>query len=43
MRRHSMIDIRRDLSTPGAERLWYLGDAFRAGMTIEEIHSLSRH
>ncbi len=33
--------IRRDLSTPGAERIWYVGDAFRAGMTVEEVFDLS--
>jgi len=26
------------LKTPNAERLWYLGDALRSGMTVEEIH-----
>ncbi len=29
--------IRRDLSTPGAERIWYVADAFRAGMSVEEV------
>jgi len=33
--------IRRDLSTPGAERIWYVGDAFRAGMSIDEVFDLS--
>lgn len=33
--------IRRDLSTPGAERIWYVGDAFRAGMTVDEAFDLS--
>lgn len=33
--------IRRDLSTPGAERIWYVADAFRAGMTVEEVHEQS--
>ena len=33
--------IRRDLSTPGAERIWYVGDAFRAGMTVNEVYDLS--
>ena len=33
--------IRRDLSTPGANRIWYLGDAFRAGMTVDEVFDLS--
>ncbi|HEX4937473.1 MAG TPA: carbamoyl-phosphate synthase large subunit [Candidatus Kapabacteria bacterium] len=26
------------LKTPGPNRIWVLGDAFRAGLTIEEIH-----
>lgn len=33
--------IRRDLSTPGAERIWYVGDAFRAGMSVDEVFDLS--
>ncbi|MBX2808395.1 MAG: carbamoyl-phosphate synthase large subunit [Cellvibrionaceae bacterium] len=33
--------IRRDLSTPGAERIWYVGDAFRAGMSLDEVFDLS--
>ncbi|EAT12713.1 carbamoyl-phosphate synthase large subunit [Bermanella marisrubri] len=28
-----------ELNTPGAERIWYIGDAFRLGMTVEEIFS----
>ena len=38
---NAMTRIRRDLSTPGAERIWYLGDAFRAGMTVDEVYDLS--
>ncbi len=34
--------LSRELSNPGAERIWYIGDAFRFGMTLEEIHELSR-
>ncbi|WP_027329975.1 carbamoyl-phosphate synthase large subunit [Marinimicrobium agarilyticum] len=34
--------LRRELSTPGAERLWYLGDAFRTGMSVEEAYELSK-
>jgi len=34
--------IRRDLTTPGAERIWYVGDAFRAGMTVEEVFQTSK-
>ncbi len=37
----AMTRIRRDLSTPGAERIWYVADAFRAGMTIEEVFEAS--
>ncbi len=37
----AMSQIRRDLSTPGAERIWYVGDAFRAGMTVDEAFDLS--
>ncbi|MFI5323999.1 MAG: carbamoyl-phosphate synthase large subunit [Thermodesulfobacteriota bacterium] len=33
--------IRERLSTPNAERLWYIADAFRQGMDIEEIYSLT--
>jgi carbamoyl-phosphate synthase large subunit len=29
------------LRTPNWERLWYLGDAFRSGMTVEEIYRAS--
>ena len=33
--------LKQELRVPGAERLWYLGDAIRFGMTIDEIHALS--
>ncbi|SHF12477.1 carbamoyl-phosphate synthase large subunit [Microbulbifer donghaiensis] len=33
--------LRRELSVPGAERIWYVGDAFRMGMTVEQIYELS--
>ena len=26
-----------ELNVPGAERLWYIGDAFRAGMTVDDL------
>lgn len=32
-----MSQIRRDLSTPGAERIWFVADAFRAGMSVDEV------
>src|SRR5690606_17138748 len=34
--------IRRELTTPGAERIWYVGDAFRLGMTVEEVFEASK-
>ncbi|UZE96844.1 carbamoyl-phosphate synthase large subunit [Alkalimarinus alittae] len=36
--RESLI---REMKTPSAERVWYVGDAFRAGMSIEEIYEYS--
>ncbi|WP_372987797.1 carbamoyl-phosphate synthase large subunit [Marinobacter sp.] len=29
--------LTQELNVPGAERLWYIGDAFRSGMTVEEV------
>ncbi|HQQ75617.1 MAG TPA: carbamoyl-phosphate synthase large subunit, partial [Pseudomonadales bacterium] len=29
--------VRRELKIPGAERLWYVADAFRLGMSVDEI------
>ncbi|MFP5345136.1 MAG: carbamoyl-phosphate synthase large subunit, partial [Gammaproteobacteria bacterium] len=34
--------IRHELRVPGAERLWYLADALRAGLSAQEVHELSR-
>jgi len=33
--------IRGKLQNPNAQRLWYIGDAFRLGMSTEEIYHLS--
>ena len=30
-----------ELREPGAERIWYIGDAFRMGMSVEEIFNLT--
>ncbi|MCK9595048.1 MAG: carbamoyl-phosphate synthase large subunit [Candidatus Omnitrophica bacterium] len=35
-------ELRAKLMTPNAERLFYIGDAFRLGMTVEQIHGLSK-
>ncbi|TQV74515.1 carbamoyl-phosphate synthase large subunit [Exilibacterium tricleocarpae] len=37
----AMISIRRDLSTPGAERIWFVADAFRAGMSVDDVFEAS--
>ncbi|MFL0810319.1 MAG: carbamoyl-phosphate synthase large subunit [Agarilytica sp.] len=34
--------IRRELSIPGGERIWYVGDAFRSGMSVEEVFEQSK-
>jgi carbamoyl-phosphate synthase large subunit len=35
-------DVRQALRQPNAERIFYIGDAFRAGMDIEEVYRLTR-
>jgi carbamoyl-phosphate synthase large subunit len=37
----AMDTLRHNLRVPGPERIWYVGDAFRAGMTVEQIFELS--
>ena len=37
-----MAVLRREVKEPGPERLFYLADAFRAGLSAEEVHALSR-
>src|SRR5687767_8019168 len=34
--------IEEELGDPGPDRIYYVADAFRAGMSIEEIHELTR-
>ena len=33
--------IENELGDPGPERIWYVADAFRCGMSIDEVHALS--
>ena len=33
--------IKAELLTPSSKRLWYLGDAFRQGMSIDQVYRLS--
>ncbi|PKO64403.1 MAG: carbamoyl phosphate synthase large subunit, partial [Betaproteobacteria bacterium HGW-Betaproteobacteria-17] len=35
-------EIEAELMSPGPDRIWYVGDAFRAGMSMQEIHALSK-
>ncbi len=33
--------LRKELRSPGAERMWYIADAFRAGWSVEEVGDLT--
>jgi len=33
--------LMQELRVPGAERVWYIGDAFRSGMTLDEVFELT--
>ena len=33
-------ELREQLSDPGAERIWFVGDAFRAGMSVDDVFDL---
>jgi len=33
--------LRRELKEPGPDRIFHVADAFRAGMTVEDVHGLS--
>ncbi|MDH4133237.1 MAG: carbamoyl-phosphate synthase large subunit [Gammaproteobacteria bacterium] len=34
--------LMQELRVPGAERVWYIGDAFRFGMTLDEVFELTK-
>ena len=34
--------LKRELTVPGADRIWYVADAFRAGKSVAEIFDLTR-
>ena len=34
--------IYNELGHPGAERIWYLADAMRSGMTMGEVHEITK-
>ncbi len=33
--------LRQELRNPGPDRLWYLGDAFRVGLSVDEVYELT--
>ncbi|AZQ11382.1 carbamoyl-phosphate synthase large subunit [Shewanella khirikhana] len=37
----AMQKIRHELKEPGADRIWYIGDAFRAGLSVDDIFALT--
>jgi carbamoyl-phosphate synthase large subunit len=36
-----LVKLRRELKEPGPERIFHLADAFRAGMSVDDVHALS--
>ncbi|MCX8072960.1 MAG: carbamoyl-phosphate synthase large subunit [Candidatus Binatia bacterium] len=38
----NQAELEQKLRRPNARRLWYLAEAFRAGMSVEQVHALSR-
>ena len=34
--------LERELGEPGPERIWYVGDAFAAGWSLEEVHQFTK-
>src|SRR5690349_3698453 len=36
-----MSVLKRELTVPGAERIWYVADAMRAGMSVEDIFGMT--
>ncbi|PCE68053.1 carbamoyl-phosphate synthase large subunit [Salinivibrio sp. YCSC6] len=37
----ALTRIRHELKEPGAERIWYIADAFRAGMSVDGVFNLT--
>jgi len=34
--------LEKELGAPGPDRIWYVGDAFAQGMSVEEVHDLTK-
>jgi len=39
---HGAADVRQKISVPNWERIWYIADAFRIGMGVDEVFELSK-
>jgi carbamoyl-phosphate synthase large subunit len=39
---HGIAEIRQKISIPNWERIWYIADGFRLGMSVHELYSLSK-
>jgi carbamoyl-phosphate synthase large subunit len=39
---HGAADVRQKISVPNWERIWFIADGFRLGMTVDEIFGLSK-
>ena len=37
----NLVRIREELATPRSNRIWYVGDAFRAGLNVEDVFRLT--
>jgi len=37
-----MEEIEHELANPGPRRLWYIGEAFRRGLTRDDVHALTK-
>ncbi|OOE43566.1 carbamoyl-phosphate synthase large subunit [Salinivibrio kushneri] len=37
----ALTEIRHELKEPGAERIWFIADAFRAGMSVDGVFNLT--
>ena len=37
----ALATIRQELLEPGSQRIWYVGDAFRAGMSVDQVFEIS--
>ena len=35
-------ELEKELGEPGPERIWYVGDAFAQGMSVEEVFALTK-